>query len=349
MAGYSVKKLIDRQIHGDGGVSFSHHMICDIDKTYLETDFDTIYQLARTALEEAHEKRTVKGADAILRTGKWQSQGPTPNGLHFVSASPPQMREVLLEKMRLDDVSWDSAIFKDQTYNLRKGRVDLLRHHIGYKSAALHMIMASLKKDSRVVLIGDSVEDDCFVYRGFKGFLRGEVSLSGYLQYLELGGTDKDEIEGLKEVLTPLQDLDITQIYIRKVPGYPMADGGLLSTDVIFFDHFLEVGLDLIALGFIDPKALGRMLWGFHNQYNLAREELVALCMHAYQRRPSEPFFSDLAEGLSQIGIQTSLFKARLDAVKPYEALELTKPLSEQAFLNVASHWVQSARLINRK
>ena len=38
----------------------------DLDKTYLQTEFDTIRQLVRTAFQKAHEKKAVRCAAVSL-------------------------------------------------------------------------------------------------------------------------------------------------------------------------------------------------------------------------------------------------------------------------------------------
>ncbi len=63
----------------------------DLDKTYLQTEFDTLGQLMRTAFQKAHEKKAVPGAAALIR--ELESQGDT--RLCIVSGSPTQMRAVL--------------------------------------------------------------------------------------------------------------------------------------------------------------------------------------------------------------------------------------------------------------
>ena len=39
----------------------------DLDKTYLRTDFDTVRDLVRTAIERPDQKRTVPGAATLMR------------------------------------------------------------------------------------------------------------------------------------------------------------------------------------------------------------------------------------------------------------------------------------------
>ena len=42
----------------------------DLDKTYLRTDFETLRDLFRTAIERPDQKRTVPGAARLLRV-RW--------------------------------------------------------------------------------------------------------------------------------------------------------------------------------------------------------------------------------------------------------------------------------------
>ena len=69
----------------------------DLDKTYLQTEFDTLRQLVRTAFQKASEKKAVPGAAALIR----ELKGPE-SRLCIVSGSPTQMRAVLAEKLKLD-------------------------------------------------------------------------------------------------------------------------------------------------------------------------------------------------------------------------------------------------------
>lgn len=71
---YNVFRLIDQQLYEpfpNGDLSLQ--CICDIDKTYLETEFDTIFQLAKIAFwERPHQKITVPGATEILQAFRWE-------------------------------------------------------------------------------------------------------------------------------------------------------------------------------------------------------------------------------------------------------------------------------------
>ena len=79
----------------------------DLDKTYLRTDFDTLRDLVRTAIERPDQKRTVPGAAALMR--ELSDAGVA---IHILSGSPEQLRGRLVDKLRLDGVRFESLTLK---------------------------------------------------------------------------------------------------------------------------------------------------------------------------------------------------------------------------------------------
>ena len=75
----------------------------DLDKTYLETDFDSLRGLVRSATEPASAKRAVPGAAALLRA----ISGQPGSRVFILSGSPVQMRRTLEEKLALDGVTFE--------------------------------------------------------------------------------------------------------------------------------------------------------------------------------------------------------------------------------------------------
>ena len=66
--------------------------VWDIDKTYLDTQFESLRGILRTALEKAFQKKNVPGTKALVRAltssrDLEKEQDPFP--IYFVSASPP--------------------------------------------------------------------------------------------------------------------------------------------------------------------------------------------------------------------------------------------------------------------
>jgi len=104
----------------------------DLDKTYLRTDFDTLRDLVRTAIERPDQKRTVPGAAPLLR-----ELGRAGVEIHILSGSPEQLRSRLEQKLRLDGARWASLTLKPNLENILRLRFRALRGQLGYKLPAL--------------------------------------------------------------------------------------------------------------------------------------------------------------------------------------------------------------------
>ena len=100
----------------------------DLDKTYLRTEFDSLRDLVKTALERPDQKRTNPGASTLLR--EMVRAGIR---VHILSGSPEQMRQRLEDKLRLDGITWDSFTLKPNLQNLLRLRFRAVRDQLGYK------------------------------------------------------------------------------------------------------------------------------------------------------------------------------------------------------------------------
>ena len=110
---YDLWQLVDmRKFEDLGDSSGQIQFICDIDKTYLETTFESWVKMARIAFEDAADKVTVSGASDVLMAGRWgnlnqpladeQDKSNYPRPLHFVSSSPsPSPSSVLVRSPHL--------------------------------------------------------------------------------------------------------------------------------------------------------------------------------------------------------------------------------------------------------
>jgi hypothetical protein len=148
---YNVNSLIDTETLLTESAA-DIQIICDIDKTYIETRFESAVGMIKIAFEDADSKIAVNGAPLALLAARWGAAfegedilGPRP--LHFLSASPPQLRRVIRDKLAKDGMDWTSDTFKNQAYNLKMGRLKLLKQHVAYKTATIlnHMAKAPAK------------------------------------------------------------------------------------------------------------------------------------------------------------------------------------------------------------
>ena len=145
----------------------------DLDKTYLRTEFASMRDLVRTALELPFEKRAHPGAASLIRElSKGGSQ------IHILSGSPKQMRKGLEAKLRLDGVAWDSLTLKPNLSNALRLRFRAIKDQLGYKLPALVHARLALRDEDEAVetLFGDDAEADAFVYSLYADILAGRVS-----------------------------------------------------------------------------------------------------------------------------------------------------------------------------
>ena len=285
---YDVVRLIDRRVcegRPYGEVPDPRFdIICDIDKTYLETEFDTVADLARTALEDAADKVTVFGASDVLMAARWAGANPAPNGLHFVSSSPPQLRRKLETKLSLDGLDWTSDTFKNQAYNIRKRRLGFLRHHVVYKSHAILNVATKRGRGGNYVMIGDNAESDPVVYTGVARLLKGLMDPGQFRAHLVDAGAQPEELGQIMPVAEKACGIgDVAAVFIRKVPGprglRPILQAPGAWPHIQVFRNFFEVALGMLDAKVLPPSAnlLVDLAGAVHNASFTSLKDLVAM------------------------------------------------------------------------
>lgn len=308
-------------------------IVCDIDKTYLETEFESLLRMARIAFEAAAAKVTVAGASDVLLLARWEDPDAPlaaatevlPRPLHFVSSSPPQLRTVLEEKLMMDGLEWSSDTFKDQAYNLRMGRMDLLRQHVAYKSRAILSVAQEAGAGARLTLIGDNAESDAYIYIGVKLLLEGRLSTKGYRAYLEAAGVEASVAGDVTAGISVAKDARVEAILIRNVPKYTFVDAPPLTDVVQTFDNFYQAALLLMAHGLLSPTKLWSLTRRFHNHHGMTLKQLAGMLEAA---RPAT-----FAAPEAKAAIETAL--ARLATTGDQDA---GKTLSASLAMDVKRH-----------
>ena len=149
-----------------------HTFRWDLDKTYLRTEFDSLKDLARSAIETAADKQAFPGATALLRALRQDG-----NRICIVSGSPTQMRQVLAAKLALDGIEYDEFVLKNNLKNILRGRFRALRAQIPYKLPAMLRSRIAAAAESET-LFGDDAEADAIIYCLYADLIAGKVSLS---------------------------------------------------------------------------------------------------------------------------------------------------------------------------
>lgn len=149
-----------------------HTFRWDLDKTYLRTEFDSLADLAKNAMQDAADKQAYPGASALLRALNQDG-----HRICIVSGSPTQMRQVLAAKLTLDGVEYDEFVLKNNLKNILRGRFRSLRAQIPYKLPAMLQSRIGAPAESET-LFGDDAEADAIIYCLYADLLAGRVSIA---------------------------------------------------------------------------------------------------------------------------------------------------------------------------
>ena len=339
---YNFRKLIDSRVLDPVQPDEDQvQIICDIDKTYLETEFDSVFSMARIAFEAPEAKVTVAGAKEVLLRLRW-----SPNmqrlaaPLHFVSSSPPQLRPVLEEKLTMDGLDWNSDTFKNQVYNVLKGRMDLLRQHVAYKSGAILSLMQRSTTAGKYYLIGDNAESDPFIYMGVYLYTKGLISTAGYQRYLGFSGIEESTLSDFEKMFPLPPAGEISGIMIRNTRKRPQHDPSPLSIPIRFFDNFFQAALILINSDLLATESLWPLSRKFHNLYGHPRRDLLA-CLQEFKTSAKTKSIEEACdETIARLSIISPLQKPRRPKIDftPCDFSKITN-LSEDRILAHAQKW----------
>jgi len=226
----------------------------DLDKTYLQSEFDTFRQLMRSAFQKARDKVAIPGAAALIR--ELRARGDSK--LFILSGSPKQMRAVLEAKLRLDGVEWDELLLKDNVRNLLRGRFRALRGQLGYKLVALLESRARAPLQADEILFGDDAEADAFIYSLYADLIAGRVEPNALRKIVAAAELYKDETERLFQALRNISPADpVRRIFIHLDRLTPPASFSNFGPRVVPAFNYFQAALVLLADGVLTaPQVL---------------------------------------------------------------------------------------------
>jgi hypothetical protein len=234
----------------------------DLDKTYLRTDFDTVRDLVRTAIERPDQKRTVPGAATLMR-----ELGRAGAEIHILSGSPEQLRSRLEQKLRLDGARWASLTLKPNLENILRLRFRALRGQLGYKLPSLLRRRCELKSQRlpsgalvREVLLGDDAEADAFVYSLYADVCFGAVSAATLADVMRKGGCYEDTIADAARFAGYVEKGQVVErILIHLDRQSSPSDFRVFGPRVVPFYNYLQAAFVLHEDGFIPAKSVLRV------------------------------------------------------------------------------------------
>jgi phosphatidate phosphatase APP1 len=138
-------------------------VISDIDDTVIEMDVDDLLRAARTVfLGNAHTRLPFPGVAALYRAfHAGPGEGIKQNPLFFVSSSPWNLYDLLVDFFRLHDIP-NGPVLTLRNWGITKDEILPLNNR-PYKTEAIRRII-DLYPDLHFILIGDSSQEDPEIY-----------------------------------------------------------------------------------------------------------------------------------------------------------------------------------------
>jgi hypothetical protein len=304
----------------------------DLDKTYLRTEFDTLRDLVRTAVERPDRKRSVPGAAVLLR--ELRHRGAR---VHILSGSPRQMRGRLEEKLAIDRVRYDELTLKPNLSNMARLRFRALRDQLGYKLPALldararDQHLADSPSALAEILVGDDAEADAFVYSLYADLCAGKLDHRMLEQIFARGRVYDDQAQKALAAFDRIEHAPaVRRILIhldRQTPPSRFAEYG---PRVVPFYNYLQAAIVLCEDGSIGADAVLRVASALVQQHRFDADALVRSHLELVRRgHVRSSLVEELGRALDELEgrLPTRTELGRM--VEGLAALELPSPAPE--------------------
>jgi hypothetical protein len=276
--------------------------VWDIDKTYLDTHFESLSGLWRTIMEKAFQKKNVPGTRTLVQALAASRQGgdvKKPFPIYFISASPPQMENKIRTKLELDGVNWYGAFFKDNLKNLKIKRFHKLTQQVGFKLQALLQLRLRLQDNVSQILWGDDSESDATIYSLYSDICAHRLTDHELPEILDSLHVEPARIEFILRLQKEIPKHDpVERIYIN------LAN----DTDSDFYMKFgrrtlptlntFQAALDLFKDKRISAEQLIRVAEDLLVNYHFTTDELAQSVDDLIQRKVLEGEIIEVIHGL---------------------------------------------------
>jgi hypothetical protein len=255
--------------------------IWDLDKTYLDTTFETFRGLWRTAMEKAFQKQNIPGTSTLVRAlrNHWQEihRGEKDFPIYFITGSPPQLEPKIHEKLNFDGIYPFGLFCKDNLQNLRPSRMWRLTQQVGFKLQSLLQLRLHLGDDIRQILWGDDSELDAIIYCLYSDLCArrlDEKEIRNVLKYHKVTGQQVDTILRLLADI-PIQD-PVEKIYINLASDTDAEYYLKFGRRILPTSNSFQLALDLFQDRRLSALQVAKVAKDLLENYNFSPEDLEA-------------------------------------------------------------------------
>lgn len=248
--------------------NFKEVYVWDLDKTYLDTRWQSIKDLFQVSFTDDFHRKNVPGTSTLVSSLKDAWAQKNGNGLFpifFITASPPQMEKKIREKLERDEILPLGIFFKDNLKNLWPGSFWKLRQHVGYKVGSLMYLRTLLNAQVNQVLWGDDSETDAIIYSLYSDLCSRRLAGEEADKILKNFQVTNEQVTRIESALQQVPVMDpVEKIYINLAidtdPEYYLKFGrrmipshnalqialDLYQDERLTLEHVLHVGKDLL-------------------------------------------------------------------------------------------------------
>lgn len=261
----------------------------DLDKTYLQAEFDTIGDIVRTARIPPEDRKNIPGAAALVRAIADEATEAQPHEVYFLSGSPEQLRGVIDKKFELDGIAPSDLVLKPTVSNILRGHFRSVLGQVAYKLQALLLARAAAPVGSVETLFGDDSESDAFIYSLYADVVSGEVGPKLLAEVLERAGAYDSQIRAILAAREQvIREAPVRRILIHHDSDTrPAVSSGFFPRLVPIYNH-LQSAIVLALDGSLPARAVHRVAEELLRRYDFELEGLLRLAEDILRRQRSQ-------------------------------------------------------------
>jgi phosphatidate phosphatase APP1 len=201
-------------------------IISDIDDTVVKTTATNLLAMSRnTFFHNAHTRLPFAGVSEFYRSLQLGRNGKRNNPFFYVSSSPWNLYDLLIDFLDLNDIPEGPILLRDFGLDENKKSAD----HMGHKFNEIKNILLAYPA-LNFVLIGDSGQDDPKIYREVAAKFPGRI-LAIYIRDVQLKDREQIAIEISKELASEKVEMVIVDNTVEAAEH--AAKIGLIYTEAI--------------------------------------------------------------------------------------------------------------------
>ncbi len=305
--------------------SYKQVFIWDLDKTYLDTKWESFRGLIKTIFEKGESKVNVPGTKTLVQGMQEVYGSRLP--IFFVSASPPQLERKIYQKLTTDGIKPLGFISKDNLKNIYPGRFWRLNKQIGYKLQALMELRLRLNPEVQMVCWGDDSESDASIYSLFSDLCGHRMTDKEVRELLKSYSVLDTQIDLILELRDMLDSGDpVQRIYINLAddtdPEYYTKYGRRLF---VMEDSF-QGAVDLYQYGYLRREHVVTVAKDLMRNFSYSRDQLETSYDNLFRRVRMSHF---VHETLTPLLIKEKVLYSEFEPSLPSQPLVL--PVDQKA------------------